>query len=50
MAEVLEGGDDTGCDEAVPSVFPETAVGAPLTGSFAAVAVVDEDFRSWLFV
>lgn len=34
----------------VPTVAPAGGVGAPLAGSFAAVAVVDEDFRSWLFV
>lgn len=28
----------------------EGGVVAPLAGSFAAVAVVDENFRSWLFV
>ena len=46
MAEVGEDGDDAGCDESVPGVFPEEPVGAALARRVDAVAVVEEDFHS----
>jgi len=50
VAEVGEGGDDAGCDESVPGVFPEEPVGAVLARRVDAVAVVEEDFHSWFCV
>ena len=44
----LEGGDDAAGKEPVLGVFQETAVGVPLALGVDAVAVVDQDFHSWL--
>ena len=45
VAKVGQGRNYPGCNQAVPGVFAEDAVGAALAGSVDAVTVVDEDFH-----